>query len=324
MTKPTLQPRQGAIALQTANGQHQPVLIKTVVELLAVGPSPTYLDCTFGRGGHSQALLVNYPDCQVVAIDCDPEAQAKAHQIRCDYPGRFEFHDCNFTDLDRLLKRDYHAILFDLGVSSPMLDTPGRGFSFRFSAKPDMRLDPRIGTPASIFLETASWNDLVTAIRNYGEERSWRRIVQAIIHARGSGLLQDTVALAEHIASIVPQSPGSRTRLHPATKAFQGIRMAVNGELNALEQVLPKAMDRLLPGGLLAVISFHSLEDRIVKRFFRRMAGQPEHAWDSLPQDFRQHCATILTPKPITATEDELRDNPRSRSAKLRVLRKDD
>ena len=100
--------------------------------------------------------------------------------------------------------------------------------------------------------------------------------------------------------------------------------MAVNGELNALEQVLPKAMDRLLPGGLLAVISFHSLEDRIVKRFFRRMAGQPEHAWDSLPQDFRQHCATILTPKPITATEDELRDNPRSRSAKLRVLRKDD
>ena len=310
-----------------SQSEHRSVLLKEVLKALISQPSLTpavYLDCTFGRGGHSRALLEAHPHCQVVALDCDPQAEHTAHSLWQDYPKRFQFYDCNFADLDELPLQDYHGVLFDLGVSSPMLDDPQRGFSFRFSAEPDMRLDPRKGTPASLFLEKATRQTLIQAVRNYGQERYWRRVVRAIINERGTGVLQDTVRLAGLIAKVIPTRPGPAPHLHPATKTFQGIRIAINSELDALEKALSKAMTRLVPKGVLAVISFHSLEDRCTKRFFRRMAGLPEHQADSLPQDLRQRSASILTAKPITPTEAELKANPRSRSAKLRALRRDD
>jgi len=308
-------------ALPDGMSGHRAVLLRDVLDCFAPIGKGTYLDGTFGGGGHASAILEASAEARVVGLDCDPAAEARADRLRERYPDRFSFFDLNFRKLDQLTQTGFAGVLLDLGVSSFQLDDFERGFSFREDALVDMRLDPRRGQSAAEFLETADREDLVRAVRNYGEETQWRRVVDALVRARGTGDLQSTVSLAALIAEAV----GARRRgerIHPATRTFQGIRIAVNDELAAIDEGLPKAFDALAPGGVLAIIAFHSLEDRPVKRFFNRITGRPEHGRDFRPQDERTQLAERLTRKPITADEAEVVRNPRSRSARLRAVRK--
>ncbi len=297
---------------------HLPVLLEEVLSYL-VSPG-RFLDCTFGGGGHSQAILQLHPTNHVLALDTDPDTTLRGLAIQAIYGQRFELRDLNFRYLGQLAEQDFDGIVFDLGTSSFQLDQAQRGFSFNKEALPDMRLNPREGISAREFLEKANEEDLIEAVRDFGEERHWKRVVHAILAARGKGILQNTLELAKLIQNTLRQP--RHLRIHPATKTFQGIRIAVNQELDALQEALPMAFNKLKIGGILAVISFHSLEDRIVKRFFKKMAGMPEDRFDSRPQDSRSSYAELLTKKAIEPSEAEQKRNPRSRSAKLRVLRK--
>ena len=301
---------------------HLPVLLHEVMEQLAPRPGARVLDATFGGGGHTRAILESATDVSVVALDRDPAAIERSEAMVAEFGDQFRLIDRDFGALGELDLGEFDGVLFDLGVSSFQLDDASRGFSFRHNAPVDMRMDPRHGVPAAQWLETATEAMLVHAIRNYGEENSWRRVVRALIAARGSGRLAQTASLAEVIVEAIPAALRRQSKIHPATRSFQGIRIAVNDEIGAIERALPAAFERLTPGGVLAVISFHSLEDRPVKQFFRQQCGQPLNARDSTPQDLRPKFADALTRKPITATSAEIAVNPRSRSAKLRALRK--
>lgn len=298
---------------------HQPVLLAEVLALLAPQPGARVLDATFGGGGHTRALLAAAPGVSVLALDRDPAAADRAAELTAQEPSRFRFLPVNFAGLAELGESGFEGALFDLGVSSFHFDDGARGFSFRHPGPVDMRMDPTSGRSAAEFLETAPESALVRAVRDYGEEPRWKLVVRALVAARGSGQLQETTRLAAVVAGAL--GPGAAySRLHPATRTFQGLRLAVNQELEALAAALPAAFAALRPGGRLAVISFHSLEDRMVKRFFRRLCGLPEHRHDPAHHGDRPACASLVTRKAVEASDGEVAANPRARSARLRVL----
>ena len=305
----------------SSSSGHTPVLLNEARELLSANPGTKLLDATFGGGGHSRALLSGDETVVVVAIDCDPEALKRSQEMREEFGERFRFYSMNFANLSDLEESEFDGVLFDFGLSSFQLDQPERGFSFRFDAPVDMRMNPQKGISAADFLETCEEEALIRAVRTYGEESRWRRVVNAILDARGTGRLQRTSSFAALIAEAVGPVRGQKT-IHPATRTFQGIRIEINGELDAIKRALPIAFERLIPGGVLAAISFHSLEDRIVKRFCRRVSGRPEHANDSRTADERTVQATMISTRPIFPTEEEKKMNPRSRSARMRAVRK--
>ena len=302
--------------------RHIPVLLDEALEALAPGVAKRYLDCTFGGGGHTRALLESSSDAEVVSLDCDPDAGIRAEPLAEEYGERFRFCDLSFQRLDEASSEgEFDGVLFDLGISSFQLAEAEKGFSFRLDAPLDMRLNPREGQSAADFLETATRESLVRAVREYGEERRWNRVVNAILDARGTGQLQRTVTAAEVVSRAIGAS-ARKPRMHPATKTFQGIRIAINGELEAIAVALPKAFRALKPGGFLVLIAFHSLEDRIVKRFMRRMAGRPEHRRDSRSIHDRVAYAKLTSTKAVKPTAEEVQRNTRSRSARMRVLQK--
>ncbi len=279
---------------------HVPVLGREAMEGIAVEPGGYYLDATVGGGGHTRAILESAPDTRVLAIDRDEVALEIARENLADYGDRVAFWHGNFADYDPHGQR-FDGIIADLGVSSGQLDTPERGFSFRHAAPLDMRMDRRESLTAAEIVNHWSEADLADVFYHYGEERLSRRIARRIVQRRP---FQTTTELAEAIAFSVP--PRYRHgRIHPATRSFQGLRIAVNRELTSLETWLAKVPDWLVPGGRIGVISFHSLEDRRVK-----------HAWRDAPE------LEVLSKKPITATPEERSQNPRSRSAKLRLARR--
>jgi len=301
---------------------HLPVLCAEVVELLVRGEGQDYLDATFGGGGHTRALLEADPHGTVVAVDQDPAAAARAAALKAEFGERLCFFAMNFEETGGLREEGFAGAVFDLGVSSFQLDAGERGFSFRGDAPADMRMNPQAGVPAWEFLESAPREELVRAVRDYGEEPRWRRVVAAIEEARGTGRLARTGSLAEVVRTAIGPGAARKLRIDPATRTFQGIRIYVNRELEALEAALPAVFGKLMPGGVMVAISFHSLEDRLVKRAFRRLAGEPEHAGDAVPKDLRVRRAELLTRKPVVPGEAEQARNPRSRSARLRALRK--
>lgn len=301
---------------------HVPVLAEETLRLLDPQDGGLYLDCTFGGGGHTR-LILEAANATVVALDQDPDAVERAAALEAEFGERFRFRRMNFANLEELEEGPFDGILFDFGVSSFQLDQLDRGFSFRGEAPLDMRMNPEIGKPASEWLATASRHELIQAIRVYGEEKNWRRVVDAIIEARALSPLHTTKVLADLILSCTPARLRFASRIHPATKSFQGIRIAVNQELDVIERGLPAAFERLKPNGRLCVISFHSLEDRIAKNLFRCWAGRPAPG-DHRPQDMREIKAVLLTRRPAMASDTEIAANSRSRSAKLRALRKAD
>src|SRR4051812_31568318 len=246
---------------------HQAVLLTEAIEALAIRPEGLYVDGTFGRGGHSRAILERLgPAGRLLALDRDPAAEAAAREIS---DSRFRFVRTPFSRLSQVIEAPVNGMLFDLGVSSPQLDDPARGFSFRHDGPLDMRMDPQQGESAAQWLAHAEQQQLQRVIRDYGEERFAKQIAAAIADARGREPLLRTRQLADLVAKAVrTREPGQ----DPATRTFQAVRIHVNRELEEVSLMLPQAVARLAAGGRLVLISFHSLEDRIVKRFLQSLA----------------------------------------------------
>ncbi len=298
-----------------------PVLLDAVLDGLCIRDAGCYVDGTFGRGGHSRAILERLgPQGQLVAIDRDPSAIASAGPEFSD-DSRVELVRGELGELDAILgacgvNGRVDGMLFDLGVSSPQLDEAERGFSFRNDGPLDMRMDPDSGIPASEWLNNVDVKQLSRTLKQYGEERQATRIARAIVAARGRAPLTTTRQLADVVAAAAPQR-GSR--IHPATRTFQALRIAVNDELGQLERALAASLDALRAGGRLCVISFHSLEDRIVKRFIRDHAREDERyrGMPEVPAGFRPALRPVG--RAVAASEQEVEANPRARSARLRV-----
>jgi 16S rRNA (cytosine1402-N4)-methyltransferase len=289
-----------------------------VLDGLAIRPDGRYLDGTFGRGGHARALLERLgADGRLLLMDRDPEAIAHARREFGGDP-RVAIRHANFSGMaewDRA--RDLDGVLLDLGVSSPQLDDAARGFSFQSDAPLDMRMDPTTGESAADFLARAEEPEIADVLFRYGEERMSRRIARAIVARRAEAPLRSTRELAE----LVERTLGRRERnKHPATRTFQALRLQVNDELGSLERALPAAVEVLRPGGRLAVISFHSLEDRIVKQFIR--GPQPVHVRRGLPQPAAAPAPLRAIGRAQAADDGEVARNPRARSAVLRIAEK--
>jgi 16S rRNA (cytosine1402-N4)-methyltransferase len=302
---------------------HQTVLLREAVDALVTLPDGFYVDGTFGRGGHSRYLLQCLDDNgRVLAVDKDPAAQAVAHELAESEP-RFEFFHGSFAQLPHQLRRmgidAVDGILLDLGVSSPQLDNSDRGFSFMHDGPLDMRMDSSCGETAAQWLSHADLQDIAGVLKEYGEERFARRIASAIIAAREEFPIETTSQLVKVVSAAHPRWEKHK---HPATRSFQAIRIKVNRELEDLQEFLSVALDMLRVGGRLVVISFHSLEDRMVKRYMRDMARG-----DSLPRGVPVTQSALnrrmrLVGKAVRASTEEVAGNVRARSAVMRVAEK--
>lgn len=300
---------------------HEPVLLDAALTALAVRPYGCYVDATYGRGGHSGAILESLgEDGRLVAFDRDPAA---ARDARARYAGESRLTFCRDSfaamtgALEQLsLQGEVNGMLFDLGVSSPQFDAPERGFSFRQAGPLDMRMDPDSGISLGEWLATATAADIRRVLRDYGEEPFAVRMTRAIVAARDAGELTDTAVLATVIKAAVPARVAAGMHIHPATRAFQAFRIYINGELDALATALDAALAALAVGGRLVVISFHSLEDRIVKRFMR---GQARPPLPPVPMAPVPAPALKLIGKAVRPTAADIAANPRARSAILRV-----
>lgn len=303
--------------------RHQPVMVNEVIEGLRLKPKGIYVDCTIGGGGHSQAILDFQPDCQIIGIDQDPNALQAAERRLAAYKNRVSYFHSNFLYLDRVLIElglaEVDGILLDLGVSSAQLDQKERGFSYQHNAKLDMRMDPSNPKTAYDLVNNLSIEQLTEIISKYGEERWAKRIAEFIDIQRKKQPIETTSQLTAVIKAAIPR----KARLegpHPASRTFQALRIAVNDELKVLQEALHKAVDFLKPEGRLCVISFHSLEDRIVKTAFKELSsscicppGLPICGCN------KQELIKIITRKPLVPDRAEISKNPRARSAKLRV-----
>jgi 16S rRNA (cytosine1402-N4)-methyltransferase len=305
---------------------HVSVLLDEAVQALAIQPAGRYLDGTFGRGGHSRAVLrLLGEDGRLLGFDKDPQAIAAGQALAVE-DSRFEIVQRSFAELgDELVNRGWSGqvdgVLLDLGVSSPQLDDPERGFSFMQDGPLDMRMDPSRGQSAAAWIASASEADIAKVFKEFGEERFAKRMARAVVQRREVQPFERTGDLAKVLTEA---NPAWEKGKHPATRAFQGLRIYINRELSDLEQGLQAAYEQLAVGGRLVVISFHSLEDRIVKQFMRRLAKGEA---DQLPRDLPIR-ATVFEPslrllgKPVYAGEGELAANPRARSAVMRVAEK--
>nr|VFJ88382.1 MAG: 16S rRNA (cytosine1402-N4)-methyltransferase [Candidatus Kentron sp. LFY]VFJ93432.1 MAG: 16S rRNA (cytosine1402-N4)-methyltransferase [Candidatus Kentron sp. LFY] len=315
----------GCAAFIGALNTHTPVLLAEVLAVLAIKPGGIYIDCTFGRGGHSKELLRYVgPAGRVFALDKDPDAVQVGKKI-AEGDSRFFMEKtsyatlANFTRAQRIFGQ-VDGVLFDLGVSSPQLADPKRGFGFMTDGPLDMRMDPSTDTSAADWLRTAPEGEIVRVLTTYGEERYARRIARAILGMREKQAIKTTSQLAGLIARSIPSRERNK---HPATRTFQAIRIHINREMEELKGALDQVLDVLVPGGRLAVISFHSLEDRLIKRFIRSCSR------DVIPM--RGFSVASRTPplqllkshrRPIRPSSEEVAKNPRARSALLRVAQK--
>lgn len=310
------------IAPDPEGAQHIPVLLAAVLDALRLQPGANVIDGTLGGGGHTAAFLQQTaPDGRVLGIDADPAAIRRVSERLASAveSGRLVLAQANFQSLADVARQHGFAhvdgILLDLGLSSFQLETAERGFSFQQSGPLDMRFDPGQAVDAQEIVNTWPEKELADILYRYGEEHRSRRIARYVVENRP---IESTEQLAAVIAKAVGQRGGRR--IHPATKTFQALRIAVNRELDVLESVLPQALELLRPGGRLAVISFHSLEDRIVKQWMQFEASDfVRDPADPYGGHVKQPGLQLVTRKPITADEDEIRRNRRSRSAKLRV-----
>lgn len=301
--------------------EHNPVLLDAAMAGLAIRPAGVYVDATYGRGGHSAAILERLgPEGRLLAVDKDPEACAAARAAHGGDP-RFSIHHASFARLNEILNEcrllgRVDGLLLDLGVSSPQLDDGRRGFSLTRDGPLDMRMDPGRGVSAAEWLAGAAHGEIARVLKRYGEEPLAGRIASAIVAAREEGPIETTARLVEIVASAVPARTAAGSRVHPATRSFQAIRIYLNDELYELAAVLGQSLEALAPGGRLVAIGFHSLEDRIVKRFLRN-AARPEPP--PVPMAESEAPKLRLIGKPRRATSEEVAVNPRARSAILRV-----
>ena len=308
-----------------ADDRHLPVLLEEAVAALSVKPDGVYVDATFGRGGHSRGILAQLGRRgRLVALDRDPAAEAVARSWR---DARFRFYREWFSDLPQLLDAAGDAaidgLLLDLGISSPQIDEPSRGFSLRADGPLDMRMDPSRGKSVAEWLATVTANELKQVIADYGEERFAQQIARAIVAARAHEPIVRTRQLASIVAKALGAGRGRDRSQDPATRTFQALRIYINQELAELSLVLERVLPRLAPGGRLAVISFHSLEDRLVKQFFRRHSepygGDARLARLAIAERALPIPPLRLVGRAIRPRAAEVAANPRSRSASLRV-----
>lgn len=306
----------------TEQFRHASVMLEEAVNAVINEPDGVYVDCTFGRGGHSARLLEQLgPNARLIAIDKDPQAIAYAAERFADEP-RFEIEHGSFAQLNEFLEKrgllgKVNGILLDLGVSSPQLDDPSRGFSFLHDGPLDMRMDTSSGESAAEWINRADEKEIADVMYLYGEERFSRRMAKAIVEEREQAPIETTARLAQIIKDANPRWEKGK---HPATRAFQGIRIHINRELDDVRDVLDQALEALAIGGHLVVISFHSLEDRIVKQFIRKHVKGDDHIPPGIPvtEDMLKQRLSGKS-KAIKAGKDELADNPRARSAVMRV-----